>query len=214
MTPHQSFARRERAQIADALSAAGPHAPTMCAGWDAYDLVAHMVSRERRPDSSPGIMIPAMAGWTERVRTALKRRHEFGELVDMLRQGPPVLSFWSLPGVDAALNRSEFFIHHEDLRRAQPGWEPRELHPKAEEGLWKQLAPSAKLALRKAPTGVRLSVPGGPVMVARNREPMVTVTGRPSELTLYCAGRQSVARVETSGDPEAIQNLSAASFGF
>jgi uncharacterized protein (TIGR03085 family) len=185
----------------------------MCAGWDAYDLVAHMVARERRPDSSPGIMIPAFAGWTERVRTGLKKRHDFGELVELLRQGPPALSLWSLPGVDSAFNRSEFFIHHEDVRRAQPGWQPRELHPKAEEGFWKQLTASAKFALRKAPTGVRLSVPDGPSFVARDGEPTVTVSGPPSELMLYCSGRQSIARVLTSGDAEAIKNLTSASFG-
>jgi uncharacterized protein (TIGR03085 family) len=214
MTPHQSFASRERALLADSLEAAGPDAPTMCAGWDAFDLVAHMVARERRPDSSPGIMVPALAGWTERVRTGMKKQHTFAELVGLFRNGPPTLSLFSLPGVDSAFNRSEFFIHHEDVRRARPGWEPRVLHPKAEEGLWKQLTASAKLAMRKAPAGVTLSVPGGPSFVAREGDPMVTVSGPPSELTLYCSGRQSVALVETSGDSDAIKNLAAASFGF
>jgi uncharacterized protein (TIGR03085 family) len=211
--PYPPFSSQERAALADLLDDTGPDAPTMCAGWTTYDLAAHLVARERRLDSSPGIVIPALSGWTEKVRRGLMAGHPYAELVGMLRQGPPRLSLWSIPGLESAFNRSEFFIHHEDVRRAAPGWEPRVLPDRVEDALWKQLAASARLALRRAPSGVELATPDGRSAVANGADPMVTVTGLPSELTLYCSGRQSVARVELSGDPAAIEALSLASLG-
>ena len=64
-----SIASRERAALADLLVELGPDAPTLCAGWDTRDLAAHLAVRERRPDATPGVAVPALAGWTERVQT-------------------------------------------------------------------------------------------------------------------------------------------------
>lgn len=43
-----THAKRERLLLADLLEAAGPDAPTLCEGWNARDLAAHVVVRERR----------------------------------------------------------------------------------------------------------------------------------------------------------------------
>ncbi len=49
----------------------------------------------------------------------------------------------------------EYFVHHEDVLRAQPDWQPRELSADLSEVLWGRLG-MAKLMLRKAPVGVEL----------------------------------------------------------
>ncbi len=74
-------------------------------------------------------MIPPLAGYTARVQQALRESQPFGALVEKLRSGPPVWSLLGLPVVRDRANLHEFFIHHEDVRRAQPGWSVRDLPP-------------------------------------------------------------------------------------
>ena len=52
---------------------------------------------------------------------------DFTALVERVRNGPPRWSPMALPPLDRALNTLEYFVHHEDIRRAAPGWVPREL---------------------------------------------------------------------------------------
>jgi uncharacterized protein (TIGR03085 family) len=208
-----SYARQERVALADLMESVGPDAPTLCGGWNTYDLAAHLVARERRPDSGPGLLIPAFAGWTEKVRLGLKEKHSYAELIDKVREGAPLWSPWALPMIDAASNTTEYFIHHEDIRRARPGWALRDLPDGLEKALWSRLASTAKFAVRGAPAGLQLATPDGRTVVARSGEPLVTVTGPPSELTMYCSGRQASARVQATGDPSAIAALAGASFG-
>jgi uncharacterized protein (TIGR03085 family) len=191
----------------------GPDAPTLCEGWDTYDLAAHLVARDRRPDSGPGLVIPAFAGWTEKVRRGMKRDNTYAELVALVRKGAPVWSPMGLPLMESASNTIEFYIHHEDVRRAQPHWTPRALPSDLEDALWRRLSAGGKLMMRNAPAGVRLVTPDGRETTAKSGEPMVTLTAAPSELILYCSGRQSAARVDADGDPSAIARLGAASFG-
>ena len=115
-----SHARRERQELAELLLAEGPEAPTLCEGWTARDLAAHLVVRESRPDAGIGIVVPAAAGWTERVQNAASAQ-PYPELVRKVRTGPPTLSLFSLPGADGLANLVEYVVHHEDLRRAQDG---------------------------------------------------------------------------------------------
>ncbi len=119
-----SPARSERAALADLFDAVGPDAPTLCEGWRTRDLAAHLVLRESRPDAAPGIVVRRLAGWTDRVQQGLARS-DWPRLVDKVRSGPPTLSAFGLPGVDRLLNTTEYFVHHEDVRRAAPDWAPR-----------------------------------------------------------------------------------------
>jgi uncharacterized protein (TIGR03085 family) len=207
MKPHS---RVERAALADLLDELGPDAPTLCGDWNTADLAAHLVARDRRPDSTPGLVVPALGGWTEKVRRDVRAEHPYGELVDLIRGGPPVWSPVGLPFLESASNTVEYYIHHEDVRRAQQGWSPRALPSGLENTLWGRLRAGARLMLRGAPTGVTLVAPGGRRVVAKNDEPMVTLTAAPSELILYCAGRQAVARVDAAGDPDAVAALATA----
>jgi uncharacterized protein (TIGR03085 family) len=205
-----SLAKSERASLCDLLVAVGPDAPTLCEGWTTLDLAAHLVVRERRIDSGPGLVVPALAGWTNRVRTQAKSRG-LERLIEQIRSGPPKFSPMRL--VDESVNGMEYFIHHEDVRRAQAGWEPRDLPSDLEAELWKRVASSAKLAMRRAPVGVVLERPDGISVVARSAEPSVEVVGRPAEVAMFSSGRQSAARVELRGDPAAVEQIRSARLG-
>jgi len=194
-----NMAQRERRALVDTMSAVGPDAPTLCGDWTVRDLAAHLVVRERRPDASPGIMLKPLAGYLESVQTKAARR-PFPELLEDVRSGPP---WWSpLKPVDAVANMTEMFVHHEDVRRAAPGWEPRELPAADEAQLWATLRRMGKMAYRKSPVTVELATPDGKNAVVHTKSgtAKVTLTGKPSELTLHAFGRDEV-RIEASGEP-------------
>ena len=118
-----TLARDERLALCALLEQTGPSAPTLCDGWTTLDLAAHLVLRERRPDAGAGIMIGPLAGYTRRVQRGLAERESFDGLIGAIRNGPPRMSPFRLPGVDERANLVEFFVHHEDIRRGRPGWE-------------------------------------------------------------------------------------------
>jgi uncharacterized protein (TIGR03085 family) len=192
------------------LEAIGPDAPTLCEGWTTLDLAAHLVVRERRIDTGPGLVMPAFASWTDKVRATAKTRG-FATLVEQIRSGPPAFS--PMRWMDEAVNGMEYFIHHEDIRRAQSGWEPRELAADVEQELWKRMARGAKLAMRRAPVGVVLRSLDGSSHVARSAQPSVTVVGPAGEVALFTSGRQAAARVELEGEADAVASLRAAKLG-
>ncbi|RVX39555.1 uncharacterized protein (TIGR03085 family) [Nonomuraea polychroma] len=207
-----THARGERAALCDLLDRLGPDAPTLCAGWTTYDLAAHLVLRERRPDAMGGIALKPLAGYTASVQDGLKARHPYPELVDMVRKPGGVYGL--LPFLDEAVNTLEMFVHHEDVRRAQPAWEPRELPADLDRLIWKRVASGARLMLRKSPVGVVLHRLGGGVALGGPRQgARVEVTGTASELLMFCFGRQKHARVELTGEPDAIARLREAPLG-
>ena len=207
-----SIASRERAATADLLAELGPDAPTLCEGWTTRDLAAHLATRERRPDATPGVAVPALAGWTERVQAGYAER-PFEELVELVRTGPGRLSPFALPGWDRFFNTTEYVVHHEDVRRAQPGWAPRDLPHQVQDSLWRAVRSRAQLAFRSHGAGVvlRRSDAARSSIVAVKGEPAATVTGEPLELLLYVFGRRDHAVVEVTGDPAAVAALAATS---
>ncbi|MFC4119601.1 TIGR03085 family metal-binding protein [Nonomuraea zeae] len=207
-----THARDERSAICDLFDRLGPDAPTLCTGWTTYDLAAHLVLRERRPDAMGGIALKPLAGYTASVQNGLKARHPYPELVGLVRKPGGVYGVLSF--LDNAVNTLEYFVHHEDVRRAQPSWEPRELAADLDELVWKRVSTGARFMLRRSPVGVVLHRLGGGVALGGNRQgPKVEVTGAASELLMFCFGRQAHARVELTGDPHAIELLRSASLG-
>ncbi|MBB0243965.1 TIGR03085 family metal-binding protein [Streptomyces alkaliphilus] len=207
-----THAKRERLLLAELLENSGPDAPTLCEGWTTRDLAAHLVVRERRPDAAGGVLIRPLAGRLERVRNEFAEK-PYPELVQMFREGPGKWSPFGLKPVDEASNTVEFYIHGEDVRRAQPDWAPRELDPVFQDVLWRRLETSARIMGRRSAVGLVLRRPNGQTVVARRGAPVVTVTGEPGELHLFAYGRQSAARVELDGDSGAIARLNDSRLG-
>ncbi|WP_262059921.1 TIGR03085 family metal-binding protein [Streptomyces sp. STR69] len=204
-----TFAKRERLLLADLLETTGPDAPTLCEGWRTRDLAAHVVVREGRADAAGGIMIKQLAPRLDRVMAEFAAK-PYEELIQLIRTGPPRFSPFQLKQLDEASNTVEFYVHTEDVRRAQDEWTPRELDPVFQDALWSRLERMARLVGRSAPTGLVLRRPDGQTAVAHKGAPVVTVTGEPSELLLFAHGRQSVAKVELDGDENAIAKLQEA----
>ncbi|MET7285045.1 TIGR03085 family metal-binding protein [Streptomyces sp. NPDC005573] len=201
-----TFAKRERLLLADLLETVGPNAPTLCEGWRTRDLAAHVVVRERRPDAAGGLVIKQLAPRLDRVMAEYAEK-PYEELVQLIRTGPPRFSPFKLKQIDEAANTVEFYVHTEDVRRAQPDWSPRELDPVFQDALWSALERSARMMDRGAPTGLVLRCPDGRTAVAHRGTPVVTVTGEPSELLMYAYGRQGVARVALEGDADAVEKM-------
>jgi uncharacterized protein (TIGR03085 family) len=216
-----SYSREERLALCALLDQTGPDAPTLCEGWTTGDLAAHLVLRERRPDAAAGVIGGPLAGYTARVQQRIRARTPFADLVRTIRSGPPRLSVMALPGVDERANGVEFFVHHEDVRRAAPGWEPRALSDGESDMLWQRLR-MARFMLRKAPVGVELARddidagvnPDGPAyrITAKNATPAVTVIGSPAELTMWVMGRRTAANVRMDGTQAAVTKLAEANW--
>jgi uncharacterized protein (TIGR03085 family) len=209
---HPTHSAAERAALVEAMRAAGPDAPTLCEGWTVRDLAAHLVIRERRPDAAAGIVVPPLRGWGDHVRRSYAAK-PFDELLDLVADGPPITSGFALPGVDARLNLVEHFVHCEDVRRAAPGWTPRELPDSRQRAFAKMLSLRGKYFLRHSPVGVRLRTPDGQTLADVGDEPRITLTGRPAELVLYAFGRKDQAQVELDGPADALEAFRAMRLG-
>jgi uncharacterized protein (TIGR03085 family) len=216
-----TYARDERLALCTLLDETGPSEPTLCEGWTTLDLAAHLVLRERRPDAAVGMLGGPLAAYTQGVQRKLGDRLGYQKLVQLVRGGPPRFSVFGLPGVDERGNLVEYYVHHEDVRRAQPDWEPRKLDPGLSEVLWQRLS-MAKFILRKAPVGVELVRDDDPGLeppdgakvriMAKARTPVVTVTGAPAELTMWVFGRKGAAQVRLDGSETDVNALEAATW--
>lgn len=95
-------------------------------------------------------------------------------------------------------------VHHEDVRRAQPDWSPRELPADVQDRLW-----SSVPLLAKGPTAPRTL--GGLVVRRTDRpsggsserrlragQPTTTVAGEPLEVLLWLSGRERVSRADVT----------------
>jgi uncharacterized protein (TIGR03085 family) len=203
----------ERQGLCDLFIERGPEAPTLCAGWAASDLAAHLFVREHRPVASIGLV----AGGTfkkrlDRVMKETEIRYGFETLVSKVREGPPAL--WR--PFDAIANLNEYFVHHEDLRRGAGDNTPRtaeEIAP-VEKALWASFRRLARMSAKSLrPIGLDLVRDDGEVLHALAGEPVATLTGRPGELALYLSGRKDAANIVMGGPTEATGALRRASFG-
>jgi uncharacterized protein (TIGR03085 family) len=205
MTP-TSLAQQERTIVCDLLLECGADAPTLCDGWLTRDLAAHLVVRERRPDSGPGLVWSPLAGYTDKVRRSVRDRMPWNELVETVRRGPPRV----LRPFDGPMNTVELFIHGEDVRRAQGGWQPRAISPELADALWARVGPGAMA--KRVPATVIITSPGRTDKQSGSG-PQLTLAGDPGELTMFGAGRQRAAKVDISGDTALAAQLRTATLG-
>lgn len=200
--------------MCDLFDAVGPDAPTLLDGWDAGDLLAHLLVRERRLDAAAGILLPFLAARTAKVMDRTRRSTPFGAMVERFRTGPPLWSPYVLPVVGDRANLVEFYVHLEDLRRAQPGWESATLADEREDALWSSLRLMARLLYRKSPVGVVLRSAGRIDRRVVKGRSSVTVVGLPSEILLHAFGREAdVVRVVVQGSGDDVDALASSPRG-
>ena len=156
------------------------------------DLAAHLVIRDTRLDLAAGMFVKPLAARLEREQAALAAS-DFEDLVNRVRTGPPRWSAMAVPAIDEAANRMEFFVHHEDVRRAREGWEPRELATEDAAVLWDRVGKIGKLLLRRCPVGVLVRPTDGPAAGRTSRlrsgDRDITLVGPVGEIVLAKYGR-------------------------
>lgn len=187
----------ERRALVRALRAAGPDAPTLCTGWDAQDLAAHLVIRDGHLDLLARRRVPRPGSHARGDRPEV-RCLGFEELVDRIEAGVPRWSPARLRVVDDAINTLEFFVHTEDmLRAAEDREERREVTPAVRATLWRYASQTLFPATaRSQHRRVTFLSPGvGAVTHGRRRDPLKIIEGQPEELVLWAFGRTSVADV-------------------
>lgn len=206
------LAQAERAALCDLLLDVGPDAPTLCEGWTAAHMAAHLVLRERRPDVGLGLVLPGpFARHAARATERTAGQVPFERLVARIRSGPPRL----IRLVDGPMNIVEFFVHLEDVRRATDDWTPRTGLDDLQDALWPFQKSGTKLRTRRVKdVELWIARPGGESMAVRTGGRQVTATGDPGELTLFFFGRRDQSRVELTGDPDGVAEVRSAPIGF
>ena len=200
------LAQQERGTICDLFVELGPDVPTLCEGWTTADLAAHLVVRERRPDTGPGLVWPPLAGYTDKIRRVVRDRTPWTKLVEKVRQGPPML----LRRVDGPMNTVEYFIHVEDVRRAQPSWEPRQISEELADALWARVGAGGMA--KKVPATIVITSAGRADKEA-GTGPRLVLSSDPGEHMMFGSGRQAAARVEITGNAELAAQLRGAVLG-
>ena len=184
-------------------------AETLCDGWDAGDVVAHLLVREREPWAMPGLVL---GGVFARFTAQRTRRRKAGtgraSLVAALRAGPP------LPlraGPAGRMQICEDWVHGEDVRRGGAHAGPGPADPASVlEALWWGAGVYARQALSglRRPGVVALEDGmgrrrtyrvGGRLVLGTDAAAGARVIGRPGELVLWATGRGSAAGVEIDG---------------
>ena len=203
----------ERAQLCDLFDELGPEAPTLLGPWTTRDLAAHLVLREHDYRAAPGLVLPGAWGrFAERRRRALALR-DFSWLVATIRSGPPP-GFFRVGWVRRVPNLNEFFVHHEDVRRAN-GRGPRTNEPAMDEALWDNVSRAPWFLTRRLRgAGLELEWAGTAKTVrARRGQPTARIAGPPGELLLYLFGRQGPVQVEVGGPAAAVEAVRRARLG-
>ncbi len=210
MTP-----KSQREALCDALDAVHPSAPTLCDGWSAHHLAAHVWLRESDTWAVVGALLTRRRNRIDLRMSEVMTQRPYADLVAAIRRGPEGLSPFRLPGVEVAANTIEFFVHCEDVRRGSGNNTPRPTDLALEELCWKRLPAMARVFLHGCPVAVWLErdlPPGEPVRIGSGPD-IVTLSGAPSELLLYLFGRRGAAQVEVIGEPAAVSVLEQRKLG-
>src|SRR5262245_49277555 len=171
---------QERRALCDLFDEVGPSVATLLDGWTAHDLVAHLVLRERDLLAGPCLVLPGpFQRFAERRRVRLAQGRDFAWLVARFRSGPPP-GFFRLDWVRSFPSLNEFFVHHEDLRRAN-GMGPRALSPELEAALWRNVRRGSRyLSRRLRDTGLEIEwADTGERVQVRKREAKARLVGQP-----------------------------------
>jgi uncharacterized protein (TIGR03085 family) len=205
----RSIRRDERAELLNTLRAVGPAAPTLCNGWTAHDIAAHLAASEAQRGIPLAMAYRARRLLPPRPASALMRRlqalgerqngrmHRRGwdDSLRRLEAGPP--SAFEARTI-APIRFVEEWVHHEDVRRAN-GRGPRATN---DDALWScgqdlvrfiSYLPGREVVEAVLDDGRRLRIGG------EGADVRVTVAGRPGEVLLWLAGRTDAADVTVDG---------------
>ena len=209
----EPMSRTERAALCNTALEAGEQAPTLCGRWTVKDLVIHLLVRERDPLGAPGILVPRLEGLTDRSARRLAHQ-DFTSLVERVRSGPPKWSPMALPPLDRAANTLEYFVHHEDIRRAGTEWAPRELTEREQKAIWGSIKMAGKGLVRSAgvPVEIRWTGTERSAVLRKGDQPAV-ISGTPAEIALFLFGREQHTGLEFTGAKAAVHALHQGDLG-
>jgi uncharacterized protein (TIGR03085 family) len=191
--------QREREELCALFLQLGPDAPTLCEGWTTADLAAHLVLREH------------FHRWPE-ARLEAEKAKGFPNVVARLQRGAPLVP-WRIPGVRTLVNGLEYFIHHEDVRRAN-GHGRRTDRPDLDDLSWRMTGfVGRRFAGKVKPIGLELRRPGGESRRLGSGPSSVVLNGEPTELLLYLSGRRGAAEVTLDGAPDAVATVEQVELG-
>ena len=176
---------RQRDVCCGVLDAVPPDAPTLCEGWVAFDLAAHLDALCRDPLSLPGIAFPPFAPLTQRRARRLQQRLGYPGLVRRLNAGSPWIPAFGIdPWQGLGHHLGEWFVHTEDVRRAND-LEPAVVGPELGEALWRRVQAAARILHRRRPNGLILRHPDGREARVVDGPSVQVVTGDPGELMVW-----------------------------
>ncbi|MFV0253666.1 MAG: TIGR03085 family metal-binding protein [Beutenbergiaceae bacterium] len=205
---------RELSDLLTTLRATDPHAETLCDGWQARHLVAHLYLRRHKPWSA---FRQGAGSAFMQLADGAAQSGGYAALVEQFAAAPARISPMTL--LDGPLgprvNTLEYLIHHEDVRRGEGPVEPRSLTPDENDAIFDALPGFGALAMRSAPVGVVFGVPGGRRNVIKRSGggmESVAVLGAPTELALVASGRRRAAEVQMLGTDSAIAAFTEAGF--
>ena len=208
-TPRAPAQRAELVATLRGLTDEQWHAETLCDGWDAGDVAAHLVVREREPIAALGVLGGPLAPLTRR-RIQARRSRGRERMLDELAAGP---TWWVSAGRLDVSQAVEDWIHHEDVRRGGAGLEPRPTSSRMRGPLWAAAGRFARVNLGRCPApgvvalvdgerSLRLLVGTGSRFARpTDAAPEVTVSGSAGELALWASGRRG-ASVDVTGDAD------------
>ncbi|MPV49916.1 maleylpyruvate isomerase family mycothiol-dependent enzyme [Pseudactinotalea sp. HY160] len=191
----------ERDALVRALLATDPQTPTLCEGWQARHLAAHLYLRRHRPWAM---------GQLSSVAERAADPAAYLDVVAEFAAPVPARSPLALLDRSDAANLAEYVIHHEDLRRGEAagaGAVAREFPAEMTAAVLAQLRVFSMRMLRGCPVGVVLATPAGISRVVRTGPAPVTIRGTAADLALALAGRLRAAHVRWVGPPRAIEAL-------
>ncbi len=214
------LARRRRDELCDLLAGLSDEqwaAETLCAGWDAGDIAAHLIIREREPWTGPGLVLGGPFRTLSDTRRRAWKARGRDVLVRRLRRGPP----WPLSGPLANAQIVEDWIHEQDVRRGGAGLATPTPEPALAPLLWtaakrfatRSLALNGDVVVELTDGTRRHRVRAStlsPLARSTSAPADVTVTAPVGELLLYVTGRDA-ADVEIEGDARARSLLTASS---
>ena len=175
----------------------------------------HLLIRERDPIGATAIMVPQLERFAQRSARRMEEQ-DFTALVERVRGGPPIWSPMKVPPLDRLLNTLEYFVHHEDIRRAAPGWAPRELTDREQRVLFKGAKTAGKGLVRSVGVPVEIHWTDGErertAVLADGDDPVV-VTGPPAELTMFLFGRDQHSGLTFEGPQDHVDRLTSKPLG-